>query len=108
MTPPDAPAAAQRASRAHSMHSTLSGAARSRGAPIAVPQPSQSQGNGSNAANGHAADGFGRAVADPLAEAELGAALRRPRQGGETLAQRRIPGTQLALDRVEVERCADA
>ena len=35
-------ATAQCASRAHSMHSTLSGAARSRGAAIAPPQPSQS------------------------------------------------------------------
>ena len=57
---------------------------------------------------GEAADRFGCPVADPFAEAQFGASLRRPRQGGEALAQRCVSGTQLALDGVEVERCADA
>ncbi len=55
-----------------------------------------------------AADRLGRPVADPLAEPQLGAALRGPREGGQALAERGVASTQLALDRLEVERCADA
>ena len=57
---------------------------------------------------GQAADGFGRPVADPLAEAQLGAPLRGPRQRGEALPSAASRARSSRSTASQVERGADA